>query len=143
MSLSNDSRLGAPARGNSSESARRPALPLEALVTAARKLECIGRGDVRPGDRLLVSTRNSVYRLVTRADGRFEVSGGIFARESPHDAGARTLAVCGCTAGGRALFTNVVAAPGLFLEFGDGTTTTRIRQVRKITGDVARERDAG
>jgi hypothetical protein len=114
-------------------------LPFEALVAVVRKLECIGRGDLRPGDRLLVSTKNSVYRLVARFDGRFDVSGGIFAREAP--TGAATVAVCGCTAGGRALFANVIAAPGLFLEFGDGTTTTRIRQVRKIAGADVRERD--
>jgi len=118
-------------------------LPLETLVTVARQLECIRRGDLLPGDRLLVSTKNSVYRLVARPDGRFDVSGGIFAREFAADGGERTLAVCGCTAGGRALFAGVVAAPGLFLEFGDGTTTTRIRQVRRIAGDGARERGAG
>ena len=38
----------------------------------------------------------------------------------------------GCTAGGRALFTTLIAAPGLFLELGDGTRTTRIRRVRRI-----------
>ena len=43
-----------------------------------------------------------------------------------------TLAVNGCTAGGRALFTGIVAGPGLFLEFGDGTVTTRIRSVRRV-----------
>jgi hypothetical protein len=40
------------------------------------------------------------------------------------------LGVCGCSAGGSAIFTRLVAAPGLFLEFDDGTRTTRIQRVR-------------
>jgi hypothetical protein len=151
-SSTNDSHFGprgivpgpvASGVGKVSAPAPRPALRLEALVTVAREIACVRRGDLLPGDRLLVATKNSVYRLVARADGRFDVSGGIFARESPTDAGERPLAVCGCTAGGRALFTGVVAAPGLFLEFGDGTSTTRIRRVRRIGGVRAHQRGAG
>jgi hypothetical protein len=45
------------------------------------------------------------------------------------------VAVNGCTAGGRAIFTGILAAPGLYLELGDGTVTTRIRRVRRISAD--------
>lgn len=109
-----------------------PALPLDSLVTAADALEGVRRGDLAPGDRLLVSTKNSIYSLVARGDGRFDISGGRFARDPEPGGGTRTLEVNGCTAGGHALYTTLVAAPGLFLELGDGTRTTRIRRVRCI-----------
>jgi hypothetical protein len=103
--------------------------PLGLLVSAASRLEAIRRGDLAPGDRLIVSTRNSIYTLVACPDGRFEISGGLYARERRE--GSR-VAVNGCTAGGHAIFTGILAAPGLFLELSDGTRTTRIRRVRRI-----------
>lgn len=105
------------------------ALPLASLVAVADTLAGVRRGDVAAGERLVVATRNSIYSLTALADGRFAVSGGWLARAGLGD---RTLAVSGCTLGGRALLTDLVAAPGLFLEFGDGTATTRIRSVRRI-----------
>jgi hypothetical protein len=110
----------------------RVALALGALVSAATQIEAVRRSDLAAGDRLLVSTRNSIYSLELRADGRFDVSGGWYSRHAESGAEGHTLAVSGCTAGGHALFTSIVAAPGLFLEFGDGTRTTRIRRVRRI-----------
>lgn len=102
------------------------------MVAAAEALDGVRRSDLAPGDRLLVSTKNSIYSLLARADGRFDISGGRYARD-PEAAGAvQTLAVNGCTAGGHALFSSIVAAPGLFLELEDGTRTTRIRRVRRI-----------
>jgi len=108
---------------------RPPAMPLETLVAASGRLDGVRRRDLSAGDRLVVSTKNSIYSLVAREDGRFAVSGGWFER---HGGGEQTLAVNGCTAGGHALLTDLVAAPGLFLEFGDGTKTTRIRRVRLL-----------
>jgi hypothetical protein len=112
----------------------RPATALSSLVSAANELEGVRRSELVPGDRLLVSTRNSIYTLVARDDGRFAVSGGLYSREG-RDGDA--IAVNGCTAGGRAIFTSIVAAPGLFLELGDGTVTTRIRRVRRIPANSA------
>ena len=104
-------------------------VPLAALIAVADTLAGVRRGDLAPGERLVVATRNSIYSLLALAGGRFLVSGGWLARGGH---GERTLAVSGCTLGGRALLTDMVAAPGLFLEFGDGTATTRIRSVRRI-----------
>ncbi len=125
---------------------RQPALPLGALVSASEALDGVRRSELAPGDRLLVSTKNSIYSLVARADGRFDVSGGCFARDPESDGGSRTLAVNGCTAGGHAIFTGIIAAPGLFLELGDGTRTTRIRRVRRIpaaAGEGAQDSERG
>lgn len=114
-------------RDRASAPSRPPACALDDLVDAADRLEGVRKEDLAPGDRLLVATRNSIYALVVRDDGSFDVSGGHFQRQLGH---AVRLRVLGCSAGGRALFTRLVAAPGLFLEFEDGTRTTRIQRVR-------------
>lgn len=107
------------------------AIPIDDLASAAEVVGGVRRRDLEAGDRVVVSTRNSVYSLTARADGSFEVSGGWFEREG---AGTVTVEVLGCTAGGHALFTEHIAAPGLFMEFADGLRTTRIRTVRRIAG---------
>jgi hypothetical protein len=107
----------------------RTPVSLDVLVAASQSLPGVRRREVTAGDRLVVATRNSIYVLLAAADGRFVVSGGLFARQGR---GPLPIAVNGCTAGGRALFSDLVAAPELFLEFADGTTTTRIRSVRLI-----------
>ena len=106
-----------------------PIRRLEDLAQAADKLEGVRRDELGPGDRVLVATRNSLYRLAVEPDGGFQVSGGLYQREGR---GSVRLGVAGCSAGGSALFTRVVAAPGLFLEFEDGTRTTRIRRVQLL-----------
>jgi hypothetical protein len=107
------------------------AISIEDLAEAAEIVGGVRRRDLEVGDRVVVSTRNSVYSLTSRADGSFEVSGGWFERAG---AGTVTVEVLGCTAGGHALFTEHIAAPGLFMEFADGLRTTRIRTVRRIAG---------
>ena len=105
------------------------AIPIDDLAEAAGVVGGVRRRDLEPGDRVIVSTKNSVYSLIARADGSFDVSGGWFEREG---SGTATVEILGCTAGGHALFTDHIAAPGLFLEFVDGLRTTRIRTVRRI-----------
>ena len=105
------------------------AISIDDLAEAAGIVGGVKRRQLRSGDRIIVSTRNSVYSLEVRPDGLFEVSGGWFEREG---AGATVVEILGCTAGGHALFTEHIAAPGLFMEFGDGLRTTRIRTVRAI-----------
>lgn len=108
----------------------RTAIPMDKLVTAADRVDGVRRRDVEVGERVVVFTRNSVYSLTARADGAFDVSGGWFQRMGLEK---KTIQVAGCTAGGHALFTDHIAAPGLFLEFGDRLRTTRIRAVQHIT----------
>jgi hypothetical protein len=105
------------------------AIPIDHLAEAAGVVGGVKRRELDAGDRVIVSTRNSVYSLTARADGSFEVSGGWFEREGM---GQTAVEVLGCTAGGHALFTEHIAAPGLFMEFADGLRTTRIRTVRRI-----------
>jgi len=110
---------------------RRPmrAIHLDGLTEAAELVDGVRRRDLDPGDRVVISTKNSVYSLTARADGFFDVSGGWFEREGR---GPARVGVVGCTAGGHAVFTDHIAAKGLFMEFADGLRTTRIRSVRRI-----------
>ena len=108
---------------------------LDRLSAHARIVEGVWARAVRPGDWVVVRTKNSVYSLSAAGDGTFEVAGGWF---QAHDAEATPVRVAGCTWGGRALHTGLVAAPGMCLEFGNGVRTTRIREVRLIRGQAAR-----
>jgi len=107
------------------------AIPIDDLAEAAGVAGGVRRRDLDPGDRVIVSTKNSVYSLIGRADGSFDVSGGWFEREG---SGSATVEILGCTAGGHALLTDHIAVPGLFVEFADGLRTTRVRTVRRIGG---------
>ena len=110
------------------------AIPIDDLAEAAGVVGGVRRQDLVIGDRIIVSTKNSVYSLTLRTNGSFEVSGGWFEREG---GGETTVEVLGCTAGGHALFSSHIAAPGLFIEFPDGLRTTRIRSVRRIAVNKA------
>ena len=110
------------------------AIPIDDLAEAAGVVGGVRRQDIECGDRVIVSTKNSVYSLIARTDGSFEVSGGWFERQGE---GTVTVEILGCTAGGHALFTDHIAAPGLFIEFADGLRTTRIRTVRRIAAEEA------
>lgn len=121
-----------PRLEESSAGVRAPVgVPLESLCRHARSLEGVWRATVREGDRLIVRTRNSVYLLHALEGGAFAVSGGWFDRERSPE---RVVTVNGCTWGGCAINERLVAAPGLFLEFGNGVVTTRIQRVDVVPG---------
>lgn len=106
---------------------------LEGLATRAPELPGVRESDLQPGDWVIVRTRNSTYALRVNDDGTFDASGGWFTRNAR--AGER-LRIAGCTWGGSAVLTSMVAAPGMFLEFANRVTTTRIREVRHIRAVV-------
>ena len=119
---------------------------IERLASAAAVVDGVRVGDLEPGDCLVVRTRNSIYTLRLNADGTFDAEGGWFARQEdadpeanpaslPAEASERTgrrRRVVGCTWGGSALLTRMIAAPGMFLEFDNRVRTTRIREVRHL-----------
>ena len=102
---------------------------LESLASCAASVDGVRAGDVQPGDWVIVRTKNSTYSLRANDDGTFDASGGWFSREE--QSGTR-LRVAGCTWGGSALLTRMIAAPGMFLEFANNVRTTRIREVRVL-----------
>ncbi len=104
-------------------------MDLRTLVDYAYPREAVHKRDLRLGDRVLVKTKNSTYTIWVMGEGQYRVSGGWFDRhgESPSNTG-----INGCTWGGRVIHTGLVAAPGLFLEFGNEVVTTRIQAVHLI-----------
>jgi hypothetical protein len=104
---------------------------LGAIVDRARldEADVVRKSQLELGDRVIVKTRNSVYSLCALGDDNFAVSGGWFERGGD----APTLVtVNGCTYGGSVIRHDVVAGPGLFLEFGNNVLTTRIQDVRIV-----------
>ena len=90
------------------------------------------RGTLSYGDWIVVTTRNSTYSICVVGDDTYSVSGGWFDRQGVSPA---RIAVNGCTWGGSAIKHDIVAAPGLFLEFGNRVVTTRIQAVRVVRHD--------
>ena len=125
---------------------------LDRLASASAVVEGVRVGDLEPGDCLFVKTRNSLYALRMNADGTFDAEGGWFSRQeasggsveppssatsglpagAPAGRTGRRRRVLGCTWGGSALMTRMIAAPGMFLEFDNRVRTTRIREVRHL-----------
>jgi len=105
---------------------------LDRITAAARDIEGVWAHEVREGDWVVVRTRNSTYSLASVGNGRYQVVGGWFASEGCDNVRVR---VVGCTWGGTAIHTGLVAAPGMFLEFDNGVRTTRIREVRLMRAD--------
>ena len=106
-------------------------LHLHDLSTLTRfaGMDGVRKDELRPGDRVLVSTRNSTYSIRMLSPDRYEVSGGWFAL---HGHGSMVLGINGCTFGGNAIHSGLLAARGLFLEFANRVVTTRIHRVDLI-----------
>ena len=102
---------------------------LGGIVAQAQRADSVRKNDVSCGDQVIVRTRNSVYSLWALGDGTFAVTGGWFDQQKLSPA---TVTVNGCTYGGSVIWHNVIAARGLFLEFGNNVSTTRIQDVRVV-----------
>jgi hypothetical protein len=118
-----------PIPGRPSETPGKRSRSLDALVREARLIDSVDKDDLQCGDRVVVKTKNSVYSIYALGGDEYYVSGGWFDRQgiSP----VRTT-IQGCTWGGSAIKTDVVAAEGLFLEFAGNLKTTRIQQFELI-----------
>ena len=107
-------------------------MALNDLVREVERLQGVEKADLKCGDLVMVHTRNSSYAIFCLGDGRYRVSGGWFDRTGASPA---TTTINGCTWGGSAIKTDLVAGRGLFLEFGNHVVTTRIQQVQVIRAD--------
>jgi len=109
------------------------AATLETIVAHAQSLEEVRRTDLQCGDRVLVTTRNSVYTIWVLGNGLYWVWGGWFDRQgiSP-----QPVRINGCTWGGSAIKQDVIAARGLRLEFGNRVLTTRIKKFSVIRAEA-------
>jgi len=102
---------------------------LEAITNHSRSLDMVRKEDLRSGDLVMVRTRNSLYTLWALSGKYFWVWGGWFDRQGTSP---QRVSINGCTWGGSAIKLDIVAAPGLLLEFGNRVLTTPIRHVRLI-----------
>ena len=111
-----------------------PVATLDRIAAAAQAVGGVRAHEVRAGDWVVVRTRNSVYAAAAVGDGTYHVAGGWFV-------GDRTnlrVSISGCTWGGSAIRTGIVAAPGMYLEFANGVRTTRIQHVRLVKNVASR-----
>ncbi len=120
-----------PSRISDQDTASRPRILTE-LVRHAEQMGGVHRDDLQCGDRLIVRTRNSCYIIYSLGDGRYRVSGGWFDKSG---ASPVTTTINGCTFGGSAIKTDLIAGRGLFLEFGNHVLTTRIQQVQVVRAE--------
>lgn len=102
---------------------------VRAIAENAESREQVRKRDLHCGDRVLVRTGNSSYTIWVLAEDLYWVWGGWFDRKG---VAPQRVAIKGCTWGGSALKSDVVAARGLCLEFGNRVLTTPIREVRVI-----------
>lgn len=109
---------------------------LDRIVAHAQQIEGIWSQEIEAGDWVVVRTRNSVYSLAALGDGTFHVAGGWFTAEGCENVRVKII---GCTWGGSAIHTALVAAPGMCVEFDNGVRTTRIREARLIRGTNPRQ----
>jgi hypothetical protein len=105
---------------------------LDARTLDADRLDAVRKNELFNGDSVLVQTKNSVYAIRALGGGLYEVSGGWFERNG---GSSQVLTINGCTWGGSAIKQDIVAARGLFLEFGNRVVTTRIRDILLIRGN--------
>ena len=108
-----------------------PARTLGGIVRHSQQLEPVLKKDLQRGDFVVVRTRNSTYSICCLEDEVYAVSGGWF---DQHGSAPLTVSVNGCTWGGSAIKSDILAACGLFLEFGNRVRTTRIQEVQVFRG---------
>ena len=96
---------------------------LSALVSHAEGLCQLRKADLHVGDWVFVKTLNSLYTIRDDEGGLYVVKGGWFDRKS---LSPMKNTINGCTWGGSTIKSDIVAACGLCLDFGNRLGTTRI-----------------
>ena len=111
------------------EQSASPLRTLNSIVNSVERLESVRKADLRLGDQVLITTRNSTYSIHKLQEDLYSVSGGWFDQKglSPSQ-----VAINGCTWGGRAIKWDILAARGLHLEFGNQVVTSRIMECQVI-----------
>jgi len=110
---------------------------VNAIVEQARATRPVRKTDLHCGDCVLITTENSIYSIRVLEDSTYSIRGGWFDRQGMSPV---RISIAGCTWGGSVIRTNVVAACGLHLEFGNRVLTTRIREVRVIREEAGGRR---
>ena len=106
---------------------------LSALIEHATNASGVRRGDVLPGDVIVLHTRNSVYKARCLHDGKFAVSGGWFEQ---HYTGEFVTSITGCTWGGKCINREFLGSCGMRVEFGNRVITSVLQRVVRIPGTM-------
>ncbi|MGH9775877.1 MAG: hypothetical protein ACRD50_13115 [Candidatus Acidiferrales bacterium] len=106
----------------------------DTLAAQLQTIQKLRREDLRHGDQMVVTTRNSCYRIWKITGEQFLVWGGWFDREGSSPV---RVGINGCTWGGSAIATGILAARGLRLEFGNRVVTSQIRSIRVIRSNAS------
>jgi len=99
---------------------------LDAIVAQSEHLKQVRKAELKFGDWVIVVTLNSIYSIRVIEEGLYLVSGGWFDREGKSP--LRTT-IAGCTWGGSTIKTDIVAACGLSVEFGNRVVTSAIQKI--------------
>jgi hypothetical protein len=103
---------------------------LERFVNQSGQLVQIHKNELQPGDQILLKTLNSVYSIKVLDGGYYHVSGGWFDKQEQSPV---KTTISGCTWGGCVIKTDIIAACGLCLEFGNKVITSRIKKIFHIS----------
>ncbi len=106
---------------------------LKNIVKQTDGLHQIKKSDLQPGDEIKLKTKNSVYTIKVDGEGYFIVSGGWFDKMSLSPVKTK---INGCTWGGSVIKTDIVAACGLNLEFGNRLLTSTIQEIIYFPGSL-------
>jgi hypothetical protein len=99
---------------------------LSKMINQCDDLNEVKKNCLHKGDQVFLKTQNSVYMLNVDSDEQYIVSGGWFDK---HNLSHTKVKINGCTWGGSIIKYDVIAACGLFLEFGNKLTTSKIQKI--------------
>ena len=83
----------------------------------------ISKNCLHKGDIIYIKTNNSTYLINVDDNEQFIVSGGWFDK---NNLSPLKIKINGCTWGGTVIKTDIIAACGLHLEFGNNLLTSKI-----------------
>jgi hypothetical protein len=107
---------------------------LESIIDHSLSLRKVRKADLSPGDHFFVKTCNSLYDIQVLSEEMYCVTGGWFDKNGLSPMKTK---ITGCSWGASVIKTDIVAARGLRLEFGNRLSTSPIREV--ILLSVARQ----
>ncbi len=103
------------------------------IIEQADALHEVKKADLRPGDEVHLKTLNSDYFIKVDNDGSYIVSGGWFDKM---ELSPVKTSINGCTWGGSTIKTDIIAACGLYLEFGNRLLTSTIQEIIYFPGRI-------
>lgn len=106
----------------------------EIVRESSEKQRSVLRTDLQPGDWLIVETRNSLYTIRVLNANHYLIAGGWFDKKG---AAPFKTTIRGCALRGRLLDPHLIAAKGMFIEFGNGVRTSTVQEIRVVeTADL-------